>query len=102
METVRTVQGPGASCCRCPLALKDEEVWEFPGGPVVKTPCFHCRGRGFIPGPGTNIPHASQCIPQIKNKLINKIKDEGVQRLWDVEGDSHGAQAVLTREVTFC
>ena len=57
---------------------------------------------GSIPGQGTNIPHASQCIPQIKNKLINKIKDEGVKRLWDVEGDSHGAQAVLTREVTFC
>ena len=54
---------------------------------------------GSIPGQGTNIPHASQCIPQIKNKLINKIKDEGVKRLWDV---SHGAQAVLTREVTFC
>ena len=22
---------------------------EFPGGPVVKTPCFQCRGRGFDP-----------------------------------------------------
>ena len=22
---------------------------EFPGGPVVKTLCFHCRGRGSIP-----------------------------------------------------
>ena len=20
---------------------------EFPDGPVVKTPCFHCRGHGF-------------------------------------------------------
>lgn len=62
----------------------------------------HCRGRGFHPGQGTNIPHASQCIPQIKNKSIKKIKDEGVKRLWDMEGDSHGAQAVLTREVTSC
>lgn len=23
--------------------------WEFPGGPVVVTPCFHCRGCGFHP-----------------------------------------------------
>ena len=23
--------------------------WDFPGGPVVKTPCFHCRGHGFNP-----------------------------------------------------
>ena len=22
---------------------------DFPGGPVVKTPHFHCRGRGFDP-----------------------------------------------------
>ena len=22
---------------------------EFPGGPVVRTPCFHCRGHGFDP-----------------------------------------------------
>ena len=25
-----------------------------------------------------------------------------MKRLWDVKGDGHGAQAVLTREVTFC
>ena len=22
---------------------------DFPGGTVVKTPCFHCRGHGFDP-----------------------------------------------------
>ena len=26
--------------------------WDFPGGPVVKTPCFHCRGHGFNPWSG--------------------------------------------------
>ena len=25
---------------------------DFPGGPVAKTPRFHCRGRGFDPGSG--------------------------------------------------
>ena len=27
-------------------------ILDFPGGPVVKTPRFHCRGRGSIPGRG--------------------------------------------------
>ena len=25
---------------------------EFPGSPVVRTPCFHCRGPGFNPWSG--------------------------------------------------
>ena len=29
---------------------------DFPGGPVVKTLGFQCRGQGSIPGPGTKIP----------------------------------------------
>ena len=28
------------------------DLWDFPGSPVVKTPCFHCRGLGFDPWPG--------------------------------------------------
>ena len=31
---------------------------DFPGGPVVKTLCFQCRGHGFDPCWGKNIPHA--------------------------------------------
>ena len=26
--------------------------WDFPGGPVVKTPRFHCRECGFDPSSG--------------------------------------------------
>ena len=22
-------------------------IWEFPGGPVIRTPCFHSRGHVF-------------------------------------------------------
>ena len=29
--------------------LKIHSLGEFPGGPVVRTPCFHCRGHGFDP-----------------------------------------------------
>ena len=33
---------------------------DFPGGPVVKTPCFHCMGHRFdLPGRGTKILHAA-------------------------------------------
>ena len=32
---------------------------DFPGGPVVKTPCLQC-GVGSIPGQGARIPHATQ------------------------------------------
>ena len=27
-----------------------DEILDFPGGPVVKTPCFYCRGTGSFPG----------------------------------------------------
>lgn len=30
-------------------------VWEFPGGPVVRTWCFHCWGPSW----GTMIPQAT-------------------------------------------
>ena len=26
--------------------------WDFPGGPVVRTPCSQCRGPGFDPWSG--------------------------------------------------
>ena len=31
----------------------------FPGGPVAKTPCSPCRGPGFHPWSGNEIPHAT-------------------------------------------
>ena len=46
------------------------EAEGFPGGPVVKTPCFHCCGPGSIPGRGTKILQASRSSQ--KNKIIIK------------------------------
>ena len=48
--------------------VKERATWnsisrDFPGGPEVKTPRFHCRGAGgkcWIPGWGTKIPGASR------------------------------------------
>ena len=42
---------------------------EFPGGPVVRTWNFHCRGLGSIPAWGTKIP---QAMGYGLNKEINK------------------------------
>ena len=39
---------------------------DFPGGPVVKTPHFHCRGVGSTPGRGAKIPHAARCCQKKK------------------------------------
>ena len=33
---------------------------EFPGGPVIRSPCSHCRGPRFNPGRGTRVSQASQ------------------------------------------
>ena len=34
---------------------------EFPGSPVVRTPCFHCWGLDSVPDQGTEIPRATRC-----------------------------------------
>ena len=49
---------------------------DYPGGPVVKTPCIQCRGCSSIPGQGTKIPCAMWCCQkpkQNKNKDCQKI-----------------------------
>ena len=33
--------------------------WDFPGGPVVKNPPANAGNMGLIPGPRTQIPHAT-------------------------------------------
>ena len=34
-------------------------IWDFPGGPVVKTSPSNAGGEGSIPGQGAKIPHPS-------------------------------------------
>ena len=46
---------------------------EFPGGPVVRTRCFHCHGPGSIPGWGTKILQATQP----KKKERKEGREEG-------------------------
>ena len=35
--------------CFFSCSLGDQVLGDFPGGPVVEIPYFHCRGRGFDP-----------------------------------------------------
>ena len=43
---------------------------EFPGGPVDRTPYFHCKGMGSTPDWGTQIPQTAS--PQNPNKQDTK------------------------------
>ena len=55
-------------------------VWNFPGGPVVKSPVFQCRGCGFNPWSGNSDPTCH--VVWIKNK---KRKNLGrILSLWPV------------------
>ena len=43
--------------------------WDFPGGLLVRMPCFHCTGMGSIPYWGIKILYASGCGK--KKKKVN-------------------------------
>ena len=40
----------------------------FPGGPGVRTTCFHCHGQGSVPSQGTKILKTVQCGQKIRKK----------------------------------
>ena len=51
--------GYSGTCMKSPLTfllklrsktVKDKCYWDFPSGQVAKTPSFHCKGMGLIPG----------------------------------------------------
>ena len=48
--------------------MRQLKIWvlqDFPAGPVVKTPCFQCKGTGSITGWGTKIPQATCHSPKM-------------------------------------
>ena len=47
---------------------QEAEPRDSPGGPVVKTLHFQCKGMGSISGQGTKIPHAMWQGQSIKQK----------------------------------
>lgn len=57
---------------RWPVAshMKNLAPWELPVGPLVRNFAFQYRGKGLMPGPGAEIPHA---FNGQKRKIIQKV-----------------------------
>ena len=64
--------------------IKTSKVGEFPHGPVVKIPHFHCRVSGSIPTQRTKTLEAASCGQKRKKKklvsLISQFKLDGVTK----------------------
>ena len=66
-------------CC-CRECLGGEISWykwwpqDFPGSPVVKTPCFYCQGHGFDPWLEWRFPYAMQHGQKKKKNQNTKTK----------------------------
>ena len=69
-------------------AFQKWKSMDFPGGPVVKTLSFQCRGIGLIPGPGTKIPHAVQDSKKKKKKKPLKNSHVETLVLWQPHAKS--------------
>ena len=39
--------------------VRNIDVWDFSGGPVIKNPPSNVRDMGLIPGRGIKLPHAT-------------------------------------------
>ena len=54
---------------------------DFPGGPVVKTPCFHCSGYGFDPSWGKKDPTYHSVLNQAShfNEYTNHTSCSSVE-----------------------
>ena len=46
-------------CIYVKKSFKNIDSGDFPGGPMIKTPCFHCSELGFYPRRGT-MPHSKK------------------------------------------
>ena len=68
LKSVQNYSDLGITC----IPLKSVS-WDFPGSPVVRALCFHCRAQGLIPGKGTTIPHASWCHQKETNGIVPHI-----------------------------
>ena len=58
-------------------SVKKEKKRDFPGGPVVKIPCFHCRGHRFNPLMGNEDP---------TYHIVQPPKEKLTSLLWGEEG----------------
>ena len=59
-------QTAGKLCC----TKESDILWDFPGGPVVRTQHFHCWSLGSIPAQGTKILQAMWRSQKKKNQIF--------------------------------
>ena len=59
---------------RYSLQLQGHPLGEFPGGPVVRTPCFHSQDMGSVLSGGTKIPQVMQYRQKKKGTHCVKMK----------------------------
>ena len=52
------------------LNLKILYYWEYPGGPVIRTYCFHCWDPASFPSQGSKILQAMWCSQKIKKRKL--------------------------------
>ena len=57
---------------------------DFPGGPVVKTPYFHCRGYGFNNGQGIQILNAAWHSHKNLKKNFKNRKLRKFTNIWKI------------------
>ena len=74
----------------CIKREKIKNVWDFPGGPFVKTPCFQYSRCGFNPWLGNNIPTCCGARPkkEKKNVCIHKLEVRNYRKLCAWPADS--------------
>ena len=54
------------------LLLSRQKSWDFPGGSVVRTPCFQAGGLGSIPDWGTKAQQAQGIAKTIQQVSVSK------------------------------
>ena len=71
---------------RMAMIKRTENNRDFPGGPVVKTACCHCRGCRFDPW-SSLLGEPRFCMPLSEGKTKQNKRIEN-NRFWDFPGDA--------------
>ena len=79
--------------------LEIGEEREFPGGPVVRTWCFHCHDLSSTPGGGTEILQATCCGQNFLEKEAEKENmlgcHDGILAALELSGGLLGSEGRL-------
>ena len=77
--------------------IKNNSPWDFPGGPVVKTQCFYCRGLRFHPW-FRECLHMAKKNKKGKEDIISVSRNSGKNRTECIHDDKWEVHPVRSRE----